>query len=101
MNIVNFDYKYKDKGGFRIIKEMMASNMTKKSIALHFGVSTPRVKQWIEDLTGERYDPRRKRRAARIEESKKILKEIGLEKAKKIYRNHYYLKLAAKELNLK
>jgi len=65
MNIKEFDKKYTSKGGIEKLANMRALLMPLKSIGSHFGVSRERVRQWMIEFFGEKYDVRPHRRIAK------------------------------------
>ena len=62
LDLEKFEEKYKDKGGIRMLARLSSLLFTREYIANHFGVSKPRVGQWMKDGFGYDYDPRPDRR---------------------------------------
>ncbi len=100
MTIEKFNELYGEKGGIGKLTEMRDSLSTLVSISVHFGVSRERIRQWMIQLFGEAYDPRKKRRENKIEAIKELIKTHGVERTKQLYSgiNKYYLKEALKNI---
>ena len=98
ITINNFKDKYKNKGGIKVLSMMRENCETLASIAYHFGVSKERICQWMEELFDEKYDPRKRRREAKIAMIMKLIKKLGIEDVKKMHFNKNYLKKAIKNL---
>lgn len=62
MNIQYFNETYGDKGGIPKLNELRSMAMSLEFIAEHFGTSKERVRQWMVELYGVKYDPRPIRR---------------------------------------
>ena len=62
MNSNKFEIKYGDKGGMGRLIQMKNNLSPQKEIAEHFGVTQERVRQWIWEFFGIKYDPRLDRR---------------------------------------
>jgi len=67
MNLKQFEKKYSKVGGMNKLIEMRALLMPLKNIAETFGVSRERVRQWMLEFFGEKYDPRPDRRKRKQE----------------------------------
>ena len=72
MNKEQFDKKYISCGGIKKLAEMREKLETINLIATVFRVSGERVRQWMEELFGEHYDPRKDRRKRRMKLRKLI-----------------------------
>jgi len=101
MNTENFNKIYEEKGGFELLEKMVHSSATQKTIANYFGVSGQRVKQWVNEMFGINYDPRKFRKMKKINDMKTLIEEIGIESVKRMYSNRYYVKKAEEELKTK
>lgn len=66
MNIKDFNRKYELYGGIKQLIKMRNSFVPQKTIAIHFGVSQERVRQWMLEIFGSAYDPRPDRRKIAI-----------------------------------
>ena len=98
MTIKEFNKKYNQLGGIKQLSNMKANFDTLKEISEYFGVSKERVRQWMIELFGEKYDTRYDRRDKRIEIVQQLIKKIGIENVKKMYPNinKDYLRYAIK-----
>lgn len=65
MNTIEFELKYKDKGGIKKLLFMIDGLETQRCIAKHFKVSGERVRQWMKEMFNIQYDPRPARRKLR------------------------------------
>jgi len=68
MNSKKFETKYGDKGGLGRLIQMKNNLSPQKEIAEHFGVTQERVRQWIWEFFGVKYDPRYERRKTVLRE---------------------------------
>lgn len=100
MIISEFEKRYTSQGGIKQLSTMREECETLDSIAMHFGVSKERVRQWMTELFLEKYDPRYERRKRRIEAIESLIKKNGIEKTKELYPgiNKHYLKSAIKNI---
>lgn len=99
MTVDLFNKRYGEKGGIYKLLDMKSNLATLKQISEHFGVGKERVRQWMVDLTGEKYDPRFERRSRRIEEISMFLKGLDPEQRKKYQKmvgKDYYKKAMEK-----
>ncbi len=76
MDIKQFDKKYSNKGGIRELMHMRAELMPLRVIASRFEVSRERVRQWMIEMFGEKYDPRADRRKKKEEAIESGFKEL-------------------------
>jgi predicted transcriptional regulator len=103
MTIDKFNYRYKEKGGFGKLHEMVVDlNCSQKDISKYFGASKTSVKFWIVDLFGgiDTRHERRDRRINNILEFMKTHNEYESSQAFKHENSEYYteaLFLAYKE----
>lgn len=86
MTTQDFEKEYGDKGGIKILEEFVDNGFTTKFIGDHFGVTKERVGQWIEEIFGEKYDPRQMRKEYRIEK----MIEFAMENSEDKFREAYY-----------
>ena len=96
MIIKQFDEKYKKQGGIDQLSSMRENLNTLKEISKHFEISIERVRQWMIDFFGEKYDPRKERKEKTIRAIRSLIKKHGIEKAKTFYPNvnKNYLQIA-------
>lgn len=66
MTIEKFQNIYIKKGGIAKLTELRSLFYTQKYIAKHFRVSGERVRQWMLEFFGSKYDPRPDRKEAII-----------------------------------
>ena len=81
MTIEDFNKKYKLQGGIKQLSTRRENLDTLKSISEHFEISIERVRQWMIEFFGEKYDPRYERRKRKIETIKNLIEKHGIEKA--------------------
>lgn len=99
MTIEEFNKTYGRIGGIKQLSLMRENLEPLDRIAFTFQVSKERVRQWMVELFGEKYDPRAKRREKRVEAIKKLIKKYGVEKTKQLHPvNKSYLKEAIKQI---
>lgn len=100
MTIEEFNDKYNEQGGIKILSDMRSALSTQKAISLHFGVSVERVRQWMIEFFGEIYDPREERKLMRVKSIENSIRKNGIEKTKLLYPeiNRVYLKTAISNL---
>ena len=102
MNKELFNEKFHDKGGLGQLIIMKENLCTLKKIAEHFGVTRERVRQWMVDLFGDKYDPRYSRRQKKIDLINRILNQPDINGKDSIFLNHIfksYLNNTLKEIN--
>ena len=99
MLITKFQNKYQDKGGIAKLTEMRALFYKQDFIAKHFGVSRPRVRQWMLDFFLSVYDPRSDRETVVIENMVEFANNNGLEDFKKAFRKSDYYDKALQIIN--
>ena len=100
MNIEEFNKRYGDKGGIGALSEMRSNLETLEKIRLHFGVSRERIRQWMKEIFGEKYDPRKPRRERRINHIIDSIRKNGVDMTKEMMPgiNKWYLKTAIETL---
>lgn len=81
MTIKEFNDKYKELGGVKLLNQFRAELKSAEFIGNHFGVGKESVQQWFEEFFGERYDPRATRKQRRL--------ELMLESAPKMTRTNW------------
>ena len=96
MDIDLFDKKYSEKGGINMLRNMVQNSLTLMEIANQFGVSKERAKQWAKYLSGGKYLSLENRKEKRLRIIRKIVQEIGIEKARLVCNKHY-LKIIERE----
>lgn len=98
MTLKTFEENHSKQGGVKKLSEMKEDNATLESISKHFGVSKTRVRQWMDEIFGQKYDPRKTRRDKKVEAISNMIKKFGVKKTKEIYHplNKYYLRDAIK-----
>lgn len=96
MKIKYFNKKYEEQGGIKQLSNMRENFETLKKIAEQFDVSVERVRQWMINFFGEKYDPRYKRREKTIKTVRDLIDKHGLEKTQELYPgiNKSYLQAA-------
>ena len=68
MTIDEFEYKYREKGGFKHLYEMrFLKHTSMRTIGRHFGISRTMVAAYIKDIFGKIDDVRGLRREKRVE----------------------------------
>lgn len=67
ITVEQFNEKYKDKGGYAKLHEMVSELRTYREIYKYFEVSRLAVRNWTVRFYGKRYDPRPLRRERRIQ----------------------------------
>ncbi len=77
MDIKEFDKKYAEVGGIKELSEMRALLMPQASIAKRFGVSKERVRQWMLEFFGRKYDPRPARKKVKERSLKTLMNNIS------------------------
>lgn len=80
-----FDVKYKDKGGFARLVDMMNDNLTQRFIARHFGISRSAVALWSEQMLNRSYDPRKTRKEKIIDVMLKFAEKHSFQDFKEAY----------------
>lgn len=86
MNLIDFNQKYADKGGFSKLHEMITSEKTQEEIADYFGVTKEALRDWTISFFGERYDPRYDRREKRIDTLIEYMKTHSEQETKEAFR---------------
>lgn len=87
MNIKDFNEKYRDKGGFAKLYEMMSELESHNAISEHFGVTREAMRSWPIELLGKPYDPRMDRREVRINAILEFMKEYSEYESKVAFQN--------------
>lgn len=85
MTIKQFNKKYKEQGGIKQLSNMRENLETLRSISGFFNVSSERVRQWMVEFFGEKYDPRCERRKKTIKAIKELIEKHGVEKTRALY----------------
>lgn len=85
MMIKDFNNKYIENGGIKQLSDMRENLKSLKEISEHFSVSIERVRQWMVDFFGEKYDPRYERRKKTIRAIEKLINKHGIERTKDLY----------------
>lgn len=98
MNKDEFDKKYKDKGGIYELTKMRASLATLKQIADKFGVSRERIRQWMFELFGDKYDPRNSRKEDLIVHIIECIKGFGVTETSRRYKSGKYIEEALERI---
>ena len=93
-----FNEIYKSEGGTKYLIELRENLISLDNIAAHYGVTKERVRQWMVELFGEKYDPREERREKIIDLFAHLIKNHGEKEALRMYPqiNRYYKKEAIK-----
>lgn len=99
MNTKEFDKKYRDKGGIFMLKHMRERLTPLKIIAHHFSVSRERVRQWMQELFGEKYDPRPARREKAVQDMIDFYNKTSLQEFRKAYHGSAYYRKALEIIN--
>lgn len=94
MNIKEFDKKYRNKGGVKMLETMKDNLIAQKNIAKHFEVSQERVRQWMVELFGEKYDPRPARREEAIAKMVKFYHETSMQEFHHAFKGSAYYRKA-------
>lgn len=89
-----FEIKYRNKGGVRMLESMKENFIAQKNIAKHFEVSQERVRQWMLELFGEKYDPRPARREEAIKNMVKFYNETSLQEFNRAFKGSAYYRKA-------
>jgi len=85
MNREKLDEKYNECGGFKKLLEMKIELKSLEEISKVFNVSKERIRQWMIELFGTNYDPRRDRRENRINFILDFIKQNGTKEAIKMF----------------
>ena len=98
MTIENINIDHAKQGGVQQLASMRDRLLTLEEIANHFNVSKTRVAQWMEEIFGEKYDPREARKQKEITDIATLIKKHGVKKTKEIYPsvNKFYFRDAIK-----
>ncbi len=93
MNVVDFNSKYKEKGGMDELSKLRSLLFTRKYIASHFGVTNDRVRQWMIIFFGsDGYDSRPERKEAIMESMVDFARSNNVLDFKLAFRGNEYFK---------
>lgn len=96
MIVKTFNETYGDKGGMVILNEMRALKMKQDVIANHFGVTKERVRQWLLEFFGKKYDPRYDRRNSIIQSMIDFSEHRTKEEFEEAFKGTEYYQMALK-----
>jgi len=99
MQVKKFEEKYGTKGGIQKLTELRSLFFTQDYIAKQFGVSKERVRQWMLEFFGSRYDPRPDREEAVIANMIEFARNNPLEEFNSAFRGTEYYKKVLAECN--
>ena len=87
LTIEKFSEKYKDKGGFVKLNELIKELKTQDQIAQHFSVTRYTIRSWSKAFFGKIYDPRLGRRGMHIEAILDFMKTHSKEESEQTFKN--------------
>lgn len=99
MLIIDFQLKYRDKGGVAKLTELRSLFYSQNYIAKHFGVTSKRVKQWMVEFFGNTYDPRSDREEAIISNMVEFARNNSRKDFNKAFVNSSYYQRALQEIS--
>ena len=85
MTPTGFNAKYKEMGGYMQLNEMVNNAEPLSVIAIYFGVTKERVRQWIHELLGGETNLRAIRKERKIQNIVEFLQKHGKKEARKSF----------------